>query len=91
MTCHRPTQWQPILKGDQLTRASCHPSRYEQVKEHNFQANFMKCRRIQCYIFKCFNNQSDTYHDTRTHYLMDQDLLLLQDQAGGMDTAATDR
>jgi hypothetical protein len=42
MTFHRPTQWKPILKGDQLTRAPCHPSRYEQVKEHNFQANVMK-------------------------------------------------
>jgi hypothetical protein len=42
MTFHRPTQWQRILKGDQLTRASCHPSMYEQVKEHNFQANVMK-------------------------------------------------
>jgi hypothetical protein len=42
MTFHRPTQWQPILKGDQLTRAPCHPSKYDQVKEHNFQANVMK-------------------------------------------------
>jgi hypothetical protein len=48
-------------------------------------------RRVQCNIFKCFNNQSDTYHDTQTHYLMEQDLLLLQDQAGGMDIAATNR
>jgi hypothetical protein len=42
MTFHRSTQWKPILKGDQLTRASRHPSRYEQVKYHNFQENFMK-------------------------------------------------
>jgi hypothetical protein len=79
MTFHRPTQWQPILKGYQLTRAPCHPSRYEQVKEHNFQANIMKFRRIQCNIFKCFKNQSDTYHDTQTHYLMEQDLLPLRE------------
>jgi hypothetical protein len=38
MIFHRPTQWKPILKGDQLTMTSCHPSMYEQVKEHNFQA-----------------------------------------------------
>jgi hypothetical protein len=42
MNFHRPTQWQPILKGDQLTRESHHPSRYEQVKEHNFKENVMK-------------------------------------------------
>jgi hypothetical protein len=43
------------------------------------------------HIFKCFENQSDTYHDTRTHYLMEQDPLLLKDQADGMDAAAADR
>ena len=43
------------------------------------------------HIFKCFENQSDTYHDTQTHYLVEQDLLLLQYQAGGMDTAAADK
>jgi hypothetical protein len=36
-------------------------------------------------------NQSDTYHDTKTHYLMEKDLLLLQDQAGGMDVVVVDR
>jgi hypothetical protein len=40
------------------------------------------------HILKCFENQSDTYHDTRTHYLMKQDPLLLQDQADGMDVLA---
>jgi hypothetical protein len=40
------------------------------------------------HIFKCFENQSDTYHDTRTHYLMEQDPLFLQNQADGMDAAA---
>lgn len=30
MNFHRSTQYQPILKGNQLTRAPCHPSRYEQ-------------------------------------------------------------
>jgi hypothetical protein len=37
------------------------------------------------HIFKCFENQSDRYHDTRTHYLMEQDPFLLQDQADVMD------
>jgi hypothetical protein len=43
------------------------------------------------HIFKCFENQSDTYHDTWTHYLMEKDPLLLQDQVDGMDAAVADR
>jgi hypothetical protein len=40
------------------------------------------------HIFKWFENQRDTCHDTQTHYLMEQDPLLLKDQADGMDVAA---
>jgi hypothetical protein len=43
------------------------------------------------HIFKCFENRSDTYHDTQTHYLMEQDLLLLKDQADGMDVVAANK
>jgi hypothetical protein len=43
------------------------------------------------HIFKCFENKSDTYNDTRTHYLMEQDPLLLQNQADGMDVVVVDR
>jgi hypothetical protein len=43
------------------------------------------------HIFKCFENQSDTYHDTQTHYLMEQDPLLLKDQVDGMDAVAVDK
>jgi hypothetical protein len=43
------------------------------------------------HIFKYFENQSDTYHDTRTHYLMEQDPFLLQDKADVMDVAAADK
>jgi hypothetical protein len=42
------------------------------------------------HIFKCFENQRDTYH-TRTHYLMEQDPLLHQNQADGMDVVVADR
>ena len=42
-------------------------------------------------IFKGFEDQSDTYHDTQTHYLVEQDLSLLQDQAEVMDVAAADK
>jgi hypothetical protein len=40
------------------------------------------------HIFKSFKDQSDTYHDTQTHYLMEQDPSLPQDQAEVMDAAA---
>jgi hypothetical protein len=43
------------------------------------------------HIFKCFENQSDTYHDTQTHYLMEKDPLLLKDQADGMDVVVADK
>jgi hypothetical protein len=43
------------------------------------------------HIFKFFENQSDIYLDTQTHYLMEQDPLLLKDQADGMDVVAADR
>jgi hypothetical protein len=43
------------------------------------------------HIFKCFEDQSDTYHDTQTHYLMEQDPLLLHDQAEVMDVVVADK
>jgi hypothetical protein len=43
------------------------------------------------HIFKYFENQSDTYHDTQTHYLMEQDPLLLHNQADGMDVVVVNR
>jgi hypothetical protein len=41
-------------------------------------------------MFKCFKYRSHTYHDTRTHYLMEQDPLPLQDQASVMDVVVGD-
>jgi hypothetical protein len=43
------------------------------------------------HIFKGFEDQSDTYHDTRTHYLMEQEPSLIQDQAEVMDAAVADK
>jgi hypothetical protein len=43
------------------------------------------------HIFKSFEDHSDTYHDTWTHYRMEQDPFLLQDQADVMDAAAVDK
>ena len=43
------------------------------------------------HIFKCFENQSDTYHDTQTYYLMKKEPSLIQDQAKVMDATAADK
>jgi hypothetical protein len=43
------------------------------------------------HIFKGFEDQSDTYHDTQTHYLMEEEPSLIQDQAEVMDAAAVDK
>ena len=43
------------------------------------------------HIFKCFDNQSDTYQDTQTHYVMEKDPLLLKDQADGMDVVVANK
>ena len=41
-------------------------------------------------MFKCFKNQSDTYHDTHNYYLLEQDSLPFQDQAGVMNIVVGD-
>jgi hypothetical protein len=51
----------------------------------------LEAKRIKCTYSNCFENQSDTYHDTRTHYLMEQDPFLLQDQADVMDVVVADK
>jgi hypothetical protein len=43
------------------------------------------------HIFKGFKDQSDTYHDTLTHYLMEEDPSLLQDQVEMMDVVAANK
>jgi hypothetical protein len=43
------------------------------------------------HIFEDFEDQSDTYHDTQTHYLMEQDPFMLQDQANVMDVVVADK
>jgi hypothetical protein len=52
------------------------PPKYGQVDRYKIQA-LVRNKRNQMHIFKGFENQSDTYHDTWTHYLMEQDPLLL--------------
>jgi hypothetical protein len=43
------------------------------------------------HIFKGFEDQSDTYHDIQTHYLMEQDPSPLQDQVEVMDVVVADK
>jgi hypothetical protein len=43
------------------------------------------------HIFKGFEDQSNTYHDTRIHYLMEQEPSPIQDQAEVMDVVAADK
>ena len=51
----------------------------------------LEIKGVRCIYLKVIMIKSDTYNDTQTHYLVEQDLLLLQDRAGGMDTAAADK
>ena len=41
-------------------------------------------------MFKWLKNLSDAYHDTRIHYLMEEDSLLLQYQTSVMDIVVGD-
>jgi hypothetical protein len=43
------------------------------------------------HIFKGFEDQSDTYHDTQTHYLMEQDSSLLQEQVEVTDVVVAEK
>jgi hypothetical protein len=56
--------------------------RHGQVGKHKIQASDRN-KRKHMHIFKGFDDQSDTYHDTQTHYLMEQEPSLTQDQADG--------
>jgi hypothetical protein len=59
------------LLGDPLI-----PPRYGQVDRHNIQAPITN-KKIQRNIFKGFEDQSDTYHDTEIDYPMEKYPLLL--------------
>ena len=76
MTFHKPNQWKLIPKGTNLLGNSVIPPRYGQVKRHKFQAHVMKQKRIKCTYSNVLRIRV-TYHDTQTHYLMEQDPLLL--------------
>jgi hypothetical protein len=60
------------------------------VERHKVQAH-VRNKKNQMHILKCFENQSDAYDDTRTHYLMEQDPFLLKVQADVMDVVVVDK
>jgi hypothetical protein len=61
-----------------------------QVDKYKIQAP-VRNKRTRFTYSKVLRNQSDTYHDTRTHYLMEQQPSLIQDQVEVMDAAAADK
>jgi hypothetical protein len=72
----------PKPTGTGLLGHPVNPPRHGQVGKHKIQA-FVRNKRKQMHILKDFDDQSDTYHDTRTHYLMAQEPSLTQDQFDG--------
>jgi hypothetical protein len=72
----------PKPTGTGLLGHPVNPPRHGQVGKRKIQA-FVRNKRKQMHIFKGFDDQSDTYHDTQTHYLMEQEPSLTQDQADG--------
>jgi hypothetical protein len=63
------------------------PPRHGQVDNHKIQAP-VRNKGIKCTYSKVFEDQSDTYHDIRTHYLMEKEPSLMQDKPKVMDAAA---
>jgi hypothetical protein len=90
MASHESPQWQLKSMGTSLLGHPVIPPRYGQVDRYKIQAP-IRNKKNQIHIFKGFEDQSDTYHDTWTHHLMEQDPLLLQDQAEVIDATATDK
>jgi hypothetical protein len=56
--------------------------KHGQVSKCKIQA-IVRSKRNQMNMFKGFGDQSDTYHDTWTNYLMEQEPFLIQDEADG--------
>ena len=85
-----PPSGKPKPKDTCLLGHPVNPPRHGQVGKCKIQ-EFVRNKRKQMHIFKGFYDQSDTYHDTQTHYLMEQEPSLLQDQAEVMDATTADK
>jgi hypothetical protein len=78
MAFQKSPRWQTETKDTGLLGHPVNPPRHGQVGKCKIQA-FVRNKRNQMHIFKGFDDQSDTYHDTRTNYLMEQEPSLTQD------------
>jgi hypothetical protein len=72
----------PKPTGIGLLGNPINPPRHGQVGKRKIQ-EFVINKRKQMHIFKGFDDQSDRYHDTQNHYLMEKDPSLTQYQANG--------
>ena len=75
-------QWKTKNYRHRLNRASFQSPRHGQVGKCKIQA-VVRNKRNQMHTFNGFDDQSDTYYDIRTNYLMEQEPSLMQDQAEG--------
>jgi hypothetical protein len=60
------------------------------VDKYNIQAP-VRNKKKHMHIFKGFEDQSDTYHDTRTHYLMKQEPSQIHDQSEVLDVVVANK
>jgi hypothetical protein len=75
-----PPSDKPKPKDTGLLGHPVNPPKHSQVGKCKIQA-FVRNKKNQMHIFKGFDDQSDTYHDTQTNYLMEEEPSLIQDQA----------
>jgi hypothetical protein len=76
-------QWQTKAYRYRLARAPCQ-SLPNMVKWANVRSKqLLEIKGIRCIYLKVSMIKSDTYHDTWTNYLMEQEPLLILDQADG--------
>jgi hypothetical protein len=76
-------QWQTRPMGTDLLGCTLSISQ-SMVKWANVRSmQLLEIKGIRCIYLKVLMIKSDTYHDTWTNYLMEQEPRLIQDQADG--------
>jgi hypothetical protein len=76
-------QWQTKTYGHRLARAPCQFPQAWSSGLNVRSKQLLEIKGIRCIYLKVSMIKSDTYHDTWTNYLMEQEPLLIQDQADG--------
>ena len=79
MDSQRQPQWLKKTNRHRLTKTPYQSPKHGQVGKCKIQA-VVRNKRNQMHTFNGFDDQSDTYHDTYTNYLMEQEPSLTQDQ-----------